>query len=348
MGEKIWTPWFIKFIHSRGYFNIYANFLHERALSVSHRDPGVNYGKTAGPDSQLLNENSRDINLLDMQPLSSLPWYDFCFRRVLPGRIAKKLDDVTPILHSMKKQKPIFLVSLLKSSETIVRNLICHFERLNIQNYIFMVPNSESDDLQRRGHPVIITDEVFDSIRRSKKKTSSEMIKEMVVKAYVIKICLESGFDNWVISSNMLPLSSNPELDSTDSLNGDFYVGKNSRFFFARSSSSSRGIWDEKFVQKFAATVTQDSSLKLNADFIDVVEKFAGLVHMLRLKSVDDMNFSLKPGKVNGSQSLPTNTKMISWSTEMDTDLVHKQLEELGMWIIDSDSACKAVVCHQS
>ncbi len=43
MGERIWTPWFIKFIHSRGYFNIYTNFLRERALSVSHRDAGVNY-----------------------------------------------------------------------------------------------------------------------------------------------------------------------------------------------------------------------------------------------------------------------------------------------------------------
>ncbi|KAI9074715.1 hypothetical protein K1719_043305 [Acacia pycnantha] len=74
MGERIWTPWFIKFIQSHGYFNIYTNFLHERALSVSHRDAGVNYGKTAGPDSQLLDDRSLDFNILEMHPLSSLKW----------------------------------------------------------------------------------------------------------------------------------------------------------------------------------------------------------------------------------------------------------------------------------
>ncbi|CAL5428235.1 unnamed protein product [Camellia sinensis] len=69
MGEKIWTPWFIKFIHSRGYSNLYTNFSQERAFSISHRDAGVNYGKTAGPDSYLLDE---DFNLLEMHPLSKL------------------------------------------------------------------------------------------------------------------------------------------------------------------------------------------------------------------------------------------------------------------------------------
>lgn len=174
MGERIWTPWFIKFIHSRGYFNFYTNFPHENALSVSHRDAGVNYGKTAGPDSQLLDENTLDISLLDMQPLNNLQWYDFCFKQVLPGRVAKKLDEVGLILQSMRKQKPVFLVSLWKASEAMTRNLICHFEKLHIKNYIFMVPKSNSDlvmvlDLGRRGHPVIDTEDVFNSITRSKK-----------------------------------------------------------------------------------------------------------------------------------------------------------------------------------
>lgn len=352
-GERIWTPWFIKFIHSRGYFNIYTNFLHERALSVSHRDPGVNYGKSAGPDSQLLDENSHDINLLEMQSLSNLQWYDFCFRRVLPGRVAKNLDDVDPILRTMGKQKPVLLVSLLKSSEMIVRNLICHFERLNIQNYIFMIPNSKSDllhDLPRRGHPVIVTEEVFDSITRNK-KSSSELIREIVVKAYVIKKCLESRFDSWVIASNILPLNNNPQFDTTVFREGNFYVGKESRFFFVRSSSSSRGVWNEIFVQKLAASVeslvSQDSSLKENGCFADMVEKFAEN-YELRLKSVEDIGFSLKLERVDGNQSLPKNTKMISWSLEMDMNTVSKHLEELGMWIIDSDSSCRAVICHQS
>ncbi|XP_010673797.1 uncharacterized protein LOC104890122 isoform X2 [Beta vulgaris subsp. vulgaris] len=353
MGERIWTPWFIKFVHSRGYYNIYTNFLHERALSISHRDAGVNYGKTAGPDSQLLEGKSFDINPLEMPSLSNLEWYDFCFKRILPGRVAKKLDEIGPILHTMGKQKPVLLVSLLNSREAIIRNLICHFERLNIQNYIFMVPNSKSDllhDLPRRGHPVIVTEEVFDSITRSK-KTSSELVKETVVKAYVIKKILDSGFDSWVITSDMLPLSSNPELDSTISIKNNFYVGKNSRIFVVRSSSSSQAVWDVRFVEKFASSVeslvTQDSSQKEKGNFADIVERFAEN-HALRLKSVDDIGFSLKLEEVNGNQSLPTDTKMITWSAAMDRDSVRKHLEELGMWIIDSDSSCKAVICHQS
>ncbi|XP_048447882.1 uncharacterized protein LOC108867343 [Pyrus x bretschneideri] len=94
MGEKIWTPWFIKFIHTRGYFNIYTNFLQERALSVSHRDAGVNYGKTAGPDSHILNESSLDSDFWDVQPLSDLKWYDFCFREIFPDTVVGSFDEL--------------------------------------------------------------------------------------------------------------------------------------------------------------------------------------------------------------------------------------------------------------
>ncbi|KAK3159842.1 hypothetical protein QOZ80_1BG0051720 [Eleusine coracana subsp. coracana] len=72
MGERIWTPWFIKFVHARGYFNIYTNFLKERALSVSHRDAGVNYGRSVGPDSTLLDGKNLDFNIWDLQPLKKL------------------------------------------------------------------------------------------------------------------------------------------------------------------------------------------------------------------------------------------------------------------------------------
>ncbi|XP_039004841.1 uncharacterized protein LOC120132065 [Hibiscus syriacus] len=74
MGERIWTPWFIKFIHSHGYFNIYTKFPDEKSLGVSHRDVDVNYGKTAGPDSQLLDANSFDSHFREMKSLISMKW----------------------------------------------------------------------------------------------------------------------------------------------------------------------------------------------------------------------------------------------------------------------------------
>ncbi|KAL9248314.1 hypothetical protein vseg_021651 [Gypsophila vaccaria] len=347
MGERIWTPWFIKFIHSHGYFNIYTNFPHERALSVSHRDAGVNYGKTIGPDSQLLDENSRDNDFLNMQPLRNLNWYDFCFRKVLPGRVAKKLDEVGDILHTMKQQKPILLVSVSEASEKILRNMICHFERLNIENYIFMVPQRASHlllDLARRGHPVIDVESVFDSIVLSK-SSHLEVTQDIAVKAYVIKKCLETWFDTWVISSNTLPLSNDPLLFSGVS-DGEFYVGKGSRYFVARRSSSSQNIWGETFVQKLGNEV-ESLVGRDDGDFVAVIEKFFGNVG-LRLAVVDETGFGLKLETADFNQSITSNVKMVSWSPATDTDLVRERLERLGMWIIDTDSSCKAVVCHQS
>ena len=99
MGERIWTPWFIKFIHSRGYFNIYTNFLKERALSISHRDAGVNYGRSVGPDSTLLDGNNLDFNVWQLQPLKKLKWYDFCFAEILPGRFVRKQS---PLFHEVQ------------------------------------------------------------------------------------------------------------------------------------------------------------------------------------------------------------------------------------------------------
>ncbi|KAH9605192.1 hypothetical protein KSS87_006617 [Heliosperma pusillum] len=347
MGERIWTPWFIKFIHSHGYFNIYTNFPQERALAVSHRDAGVNYGETAGPDSQLLDENSRDIDLVNMKPLSNIQWYNFCFRKVLPGRVIKVLDDIGSILHSMELQKPILLVSVSQASEKAVNNLICHFERLNIRNYIFIVPQRKSDLLRylpRSGHPVILTESVFDSITGGK-NSRHELISETVVQAYVIQKCLESWFDAWVISGNMLPLTNNPLLVAGDRTT-DFYVGKGSRHFAVRISSSSRNIWGDVFVERLA-DMTESLVSRYGGSFGDIIEKFFENIG-LRLKVVDDTGVSLKLETADVNQSVSTDTTMITWSPSTDADIVRDRLQQLGMWIIDGDSSCKAVVCHQS
>ncbi|KAI9195256.1 hypothetical protein LWI28_013268 [Acer negundo] len=125
-GERIWTPCFIKFILFCGYFNIYTNFPNERVLSVSYRIAGVNYGKTAGPDAQLLDENSLYYNFLKMQPLSNLKSYDFCFREVFPGKVVWNADELSSIFPSLQKQETILLVSLFGLSEAVIRNLLCH------------------------------------------------------------------------------------------------------------------------------------------------------------------------------------------------------------------------------
>ncbi|CAF1697179.1 unnamed protein product [Brassica napus] len=94
LEERIWTPWFIKFVHSRGYFNIYTNFPNESALSVSHRDAGVNNRETVGPDSQLLNQSFIGSDFLKLQPLTNLKWYDYCFSEVVPGSGSELFYDL--------------------------------------------------------------------------------------------------------------------------------------------------------------------------------------------------------------------------------------------------------------
>ncbi|CAI8607814.1 unnamed protein product [Vicia faba] len=324
MGERIWTPWFIKFIQSRSYFNIYANFLHERALSVSHRDAGVNYGKTAGPDSQLLKERSLDFNILEMQPLSSLKWFDFCFREVRPGRFMRNFEELGALLHSLPKQDSIFLVNILGISDAVVRNLLCHFERLNIRNYILMGHPSDSlFDLSRRGHPVIDVDQFVSSIGTNKltsQGSSFETIKGIVAKAYVIKKLIENKYNTWVLDGSML-LTSDILLETRD-LKDDFCVANNLELFYAKSSSSSEKTWTNGFVSKVVA-----------------------MTDSLGRKDSSTQG-SIESGSV--SKSSLVDKKLVFWSTEMEPDSIQKRLEELNLWSIDSDLSCTAVVCHKS
>ncbi|XP_022897984.1 uncharacterized protein LOC111411663 isoform X3 [Olea europaea var. sylvestris] len=192
MGERIWTPWFIKFIHS--------------------------HGKTAGPDSYLLDANSNDSNSLELHPLSDLK----CLYRV---------------------------------SETIVRNFLCHIERLNIRNYIFIVPTSLFLlDLARRGHPVIDKDQFYDpALAKSFKfqNTMEELTKEILVEAFVTKRCLELGYSTWLLK---FPLASDLFLNSFEQTNY-FVIGKSYRLLFVGSSSPVLKIWVEDFIHEAATLV---------------------------------------------------------------------------------------------
>ncbi|XP_018813939.1 uncharacterized protein LOC108985923 [Juglans regia] len=355
MGERIWTPWFIKFIHSRGYFNIYTNFLRERALSVSHRDAGVNYGKTAGPDSQLLDETSLDFSLFEMPPLSNLKWYDFCFREVHPGRVIGSVDELGSILYAVQKQETIIFVSLFGASESVTRNMLCHFERLNIWNYILMGPESDLLlDLSRRGHPVINADKFFNNIKAYKsipsRYSNAELIKEILVKAYVIKSCLGFRYNSWMVDVNMLFIRSDLFLETIDPTY-DFYVGKNFKLFYVRGSSSAKKFWVDDLLSKITEMVDDSRKVALPGDGIHFVYMAAKLMEQkgVRIKRVDETSFSVKIGADGVNQSsFGDGKKMVFWSTEIGPNLIQMQLQESGMWILDSDSSCMAVVCHRS
>lgn len=345
MGERIWTPWFIKFIYERGYFNLYTNFMNERALSVSHRDVGVNYGKSVGPDSFLVDEAFYNDNLLELHPLSNLKWFNFCFKEVIPNRIIRSSDGLESNLRVIQKSNIIMLVNLQKASEPIVGNLLCHFERLGTGNYIFVGQTSDLLlDLARRGHPVIDADQFYNSMNIQ--RSSKEATKEVIVIANVIKKSLELKYNIWMVDSNMVPLSSNLLLDFPDP-SVDFHFGKNSESLYIKYSLASLKIWTAAdFVHKLIAMTDSlriKDSVSSDNRYVQVVEK---LLEKDRLKFVrtDDWLFGLD--SYSNQTSLGNRKKFVSWPSDMDLQIVEKKLTELGLWVVDSEFSCTAVVCH--
>ncbi|XP_051142988.1 uncharacterized protein LOC127259604 isoform X2 [Andrographis paniculata] len=353
LGEKIWTPWFIKFIHSRGYFNIYTNFAHETALSISHRDAGVNYGKTAGPDSSLLDETSVDSHFLELYPLRNLKRYDFCFKEVFPDRIARSSNDLESVLQSVQNDSSVVLVSLYRVPESIVRNMLCHFERLNIRNYILLGPASSFLlDLARRGHPVIDASQFSDVAQLAKsvnfQDSSLELMKEILVGVYATRKGLELGYNIWLVDGNTLPVATDALLDSFGNKN-EFYIGKISRLLFVRSSSSTLKVLPEDFAYNVIILVDTLRKESVPEDRI-VFSVVAKLLENQNIKfgNLDEMQLGLDVGIARGNQTLPTKNKFMFWPSQTESDAIPKQLANLHLWAVDGDSSCTGVICHQS
>ncbi|KAJ6845790.1 uncharacterized protein M6B38_285675 [Iris pallida] len=353
IGERIWTPWFIKFIHSRGYYNIYTNFLHERALSTSHRDAGVNYGKTAGPDSKLLDKQSLDFNLWEMQPLADLKWYDFCFSEVHPWRVVTSYDGLGSVLGSLKKQS-IILVSLYRTTEKIARNLVCRLESLGLRNFIFIGDNIQFlHDLSRRGYPVIDSDKLISSISRKLtglEQSDTDVIKEIGVKAVVLKRSLELSYDCWMIDGNILPAIN--LFDELPNQSYSFSAAKDVGLVFFKSSTTSLKIWVDDFVLKVVAaakTMLENNSVSAeDKDFLHLITRTLKDTNSARVWRFDESKIGVKIGADTKHQKfLQNEKKLVFWSREATMDSVQRDLEELDMWLIDGDLSCVSVVCHQ-
>ncbi|CAN8256540.1 unnamed protein product [Cochlearia groenlandica] len=348
IGERIWTPWFIKFVQSRGYFNIYTNFPDEEALSVSHRDSGVNYKKTAGPDSQLLNTSSVGSDFPKLKPLSSLKWYDYCFSEVVPGRVVRNLHELGNILPSVQREKTVILVSLYDADEIFIKNLLCHFEKLNTRNHIFLGPSSELFyDLSRRGHPVIDSDMFLDKLVE-RKPSYPNSVKDSLGNAYVVKKCLELGYNTWVFSSNALLVDNGPLLHRINSEH-DIYVGESSGILIVRSSLETQKLWSNEFLRSIASSATKKAPhLKQSLDFIRLVKELVKQKGK-RIKTFETLGIAENSiANYTLNQSLVDNKPVVRWSPEVSSSIVQTKLAELNLWLIDDDLSCKAVVCHRS
>ncbi|XWS71285.1 hypothetical protein CRYUN_Cryun03dG0125500 [Craigia yunnanensis] len=350
-GRKNMDSLFIKFVHSHGYFNIYTKFPEDKSFSVSHRDVGVNYGKTAGPDSQLLDVNSLDSNFLEMKSLSTMKWYDFCFREVVSGRVVRNLNDLGSILPSVQTKGTVLIVSLFGASEAVTRNLLCHFERLNLWNYIFIGHGTDFLlDLARRGHPVIDADRFLNNIRLYKsmgiQETNARFMKDILLKAYLVKKSLEFSYNTWVLDGNMVFVNNDLFLESIDSTD-NLYAGESLDLFFVKNSPSAHKIWADDFLYDVTAMVDKMSLPRESRNFASVMAKLLEQKGV-RVKRMDERSFGMEIGNQNGNQTLETNKKVVYWSRELDMDSIQKRLQEFSLWVIDNDPSCIAVVCHKS
>ena len=337
MGEKIWTPWFIKFVHSRGYFNIYSHFKGERALSVSHRDSGVNYGKSAGPDSILMDKSSVDFNTWRRQPLKSLKWYDFCFREVQQRRVVKTLDELGSLLPSLNKQGTIIIVSLFKTSQIIARNLLCHFQKVNITNYFLL--GSPSDfliDLARLGHVVVELGKFVEH----RNHALSSLEAEFSLKARVIKKSLESGYDTWLIGGDVVPVVN--AFNQMMSPEVDFWASLEAEVFYARSSPNSINSWNN-----LINDVVASPSRSFISSAVSVLQK-RGFGRVLTNERPEfDLSTLADVRNMNESTLSKKGKKMVFWGSGTAENSVMGSLMNMGFWIVDGDSSCTAVYCHR-
>jgi hypothetical protein len=333
MGERIWTPWFIKFIHSRGYFNIYTNFGNERALSISHRDAGVNYGRNAGPDSVLVMQKPADFELYGMKPLGTLRWYNFCFKEVFPDRTVNGLNQLENVLKTVQNDKTLILVSLYKTQELVIRNLICHFEKAGSQNYIFLGDDLEVlSDLARRGHPVIYGNRLLGG-----EISGTDFTKQTMIKGNLVKRFLELGYNIWLMDGNMAPVTNAlPELSDQSY---EFLTRNDVELMFLRNSLNTRNVWDISFISKLA----ERSKSSEKGNFVNLISKALEKSSHLKMGALDEWIALVDLGKYDKDSVIKGKETVVYWSA---LSPVKRELEKVSLWLIDEDSSCNAVICQ--
>jgi len=78
-GRSVWSAWFMRFTAEKGWYSIYTNFPDRAALVVNHREKGINFKETKGPNSPLMTS----LEGIEFPPtVESMPLYDFHFNRI--------------------------------------------------------------------------------------------------------------------------------------------------------------------------------------------------------------------------------------------------------------------------
>lgn len=353
LGEKIWTPWFVRFVHHRGYFNIYSNFGDERALSISHREPGVNYKKSAGPDSRLVNtlEDANDPMLWVMPPLESVQRYDYCFQNVKVGRLARTVSQFQEILVSLATKRAIVLVNCVDLPVWLVRNWLCQMERLGIRNFLLLGDDEMfMTELARRGYATMPS-QLFTELDEEQRDRGANHHKRDLIAVQAVQGVLSLGFSVYLTRADTLWIQ-NP-LDFIVNLTGDPEVDiagvqPQDRFhpglLYIKVSQGVLRFWAE-VVQK-VSSLAQGAPGGTDLEE-SVWQNFPDFVYSEKICQYRALQSDL----CGRFEDIPMNSSMSKKQIVMLDRLeirpaeVMQRMWAAGFWLIDESLSCKRVYC---
>ncbi|MCO5548395.1 hypothetical protein L7F22_001852 [Adiantum nelumboides] len=349
-GERIWTPWFIKFAYCKGYFNLYTHFSNEQALSISYRDKGVNTKKEAGPDSALIrNETVSGLNLWEMKPLNQLKRYDYCFHEVKQGRVIENAHDVKTIIPSVQKNGTIILVNALGFREDIIRNWLCQFSKLSIRNFVILIKDHGIEkDLLLRGHAVMHFDSGLLKKENRQSPDSILYIERALTVIQAVTMILHAGYNIWLTDVSTLWLS-NPfplvHIGYADMLGFAVETRVSSEFLYIKGSKRTMSFWGNLHRHVLHQA---DSSATLTSS-IYKQEYLGALIGM----SKGVLNFKLLPSTLKVDLSVAyKNQSDGSWKLAAallmgipSNDSYTSTLKLSGLWQLDEELSCTGVYC---
>lgn len=350
LGDKIWTPWFIKFVHLQGYFNLYTNFGGEVALSVSHRESGVNYKKSSGLDSRLITMNEGNHSMLwVMSPPQSLQRYDYCFREVKVWRLAKTLPELNAILEFVSANTTlasIMLVNIVGVSEWLVRNWLCHTERLGVRNFVLLGDNEVfTSNLARQGYATMST-QLFSESDDPNISKNRDLLAVQAVQGI-----LSLGYNVWLTRADTAWIH-NPlrllKVSKFEAMDADFFGSEpldrfHPALLYIKSSPNVSDVWGN-FVQNMTVLVNSTRNESIWPSFPDFVNS-----------AMVGFRYQALPSNVCGGYEdmLPADSTearryviLLNEVEERKLYDVLRRLKAAGLLAIDKDLSCKQVYCQ--
>lgn len=356
-GNKLWTPWIIKWAHAESMFTLYPAFPSNLSLSISHRDKGSNFGKNRGADSSLLatipSEPKDPIHRWWNAPFPALqqtPRRDLCFHLVSYCPPARQLDELNLLLEAMKLEvKRLALVIIPWGAYDLGRNWLCHAEATGLRNFLLVVScPRQAATLANMGHLVYLTSKnsppVDVAAARRAQGRGGALNQWTSEHVQLVLATLSFGFDTLVGAPENVWMENPLAADLGESY--DMWgrldpVKFSDSLLYVHSSETTIAAWSRLRSAWVKAEAAGQSTVLL--------QQAAQGWLMGR-----DITFQTIEGtpleQARGKTSWEAGELPIAMGPRRDTkDEKVADLQRAGLWVVDDyDFACKSVVCRRN